>query len=160
MGRMRAFHARGCCRTCGQTNLRGVDGQGSPHGPLSNGAVFVGGWHARGSYMPARADILAGGCWAGLSAMENAAARPQVRSYVPLSPPQGSQLCPVCLSISPRLLVCARDCWCGRWWHARQAWGGVRGEMWTFYVLNKKLDFFLFRILPLTTTTHTHKVVR
>ena len=50
MCRMRAFHARGCCRTCGQTNLRGVDGQGSPHGPLSNGAVFVGGWHARGSY--------------------------------------------------------------------------------------------------------------
>ena len=107
MGRMRAFHARGCCRTCGQTNLRGVDGQGSPHGPLSNGAVFVGGWHARGSYMPARADMLAGGCWAGLSAMENAAARPQVRSYVPLSPPQGSQLCPVCLSIIP---ICVSQC--------------------------------------------------
>ena len=99
--------------------------------------------------MPARADILASGCWAGLSAMENAAARPQVRSYVPLSPPQGSQLCPVCLSISPRLLVCARDCWCVRWWHARQAWGGVRGEMWTFYVLNKKLDFPVFVSFPL-----------
>ena len=55
----------------------------------------------------------------------------------------------VCAGPSPRLLVCARDCWCVRWWHARQAWGGVRGEMWTFYVLNKKLDFPVFVSFPL-----------
>ena len=46
------------------------------------------------------------------------------------------------------------------WRHARQAWGRVDGEMWTFYVVNTKLDFFRFHLVPSTTTTHNQKFAR